>query len=451
MAEEKKHKSPEELGEAVGRKIDALFGNIFGEESPAEEPPVESSHASTAAKPEPEPVYAPTESPPEPEPIYAPSDSAPPPSVTPPQPSQPPKRPVAKEERRPPAAPAKDDAKGKPLSESLDRIEALVLSLEWEMNPETVRELLPRFREMERFFPEEGHARTILNMNRRVLKRFASPDVAPHPRLVRLLQDSIAAMKQLHASGGKPPGDGLLTRISESYKEIMAATEAGVTKPPAPAPQKEVQNYSSVVSGLGGTVHSLEELSQRLGRILAVLRQGGEMSREEIARRLGTLESLLSERVGQLASLHGQLTLIKSPQGGAEASAESPAEEKVGADGLLMVVCEGSNVAVPSSLVTALYPLPKQKGQSLAGKNAINLGNRLIRRFPLSGSKTAQQKESPIPSWLIHLSVGKRDFFLLAERALGYRRSPKGADLGKQTRIKIGGTPFLVVGKAALR
>ena len=124
-------------------------------------------------------------------------------------------------------------------------------------------------------------------MNRRVLKRFAGPEIAPHPRLVRLLQDSISAVKQVHASGGKPPVDGLLTRISESYKEIMAATEAVEPKPPAPAAKKVVQNYATVVSGLGGTVHSLEELSQRLGRMLAVLRQGGEMSREEIARRLG--------------------------------------------------------------------------------------------------------------------------------------------------------------------
>ena len=432
MAEEKKHKSPEELGEAVGQKIDALFGNIFGDDSPADEAPASSAQSSAPAPPAEEaaPVHAP-------EPADVPSPPQPPPAP-PPQPAAPAHR-----------ADAGQDAAGKSLAESLDRIEALVLSLEWEMKPDTVRELSQRFKDMERFFPAEGQAHTILNMNRRVLKRFTAPDVAPHPRLVRLLQDTISAVKQVHASGGKPPGDGLLTRISESYKEIVAATEAAEKKPPVSVAKKELQNYASVVSGLGGTVHSLEELSQRLGRMLAVLRQGGEMSREEIARRLGTLESLLSERVGQLASFHGQLTLIKSPQDGA--TIQSPGGDvSPGPDGLLMLVCEGFHVAVPSSSVTALYPLPKQKGAALVGKAAINLGNRLIRRFPLSAPKSSQDAPR-VPSWLIHLSIGKRDFFLLAEKALGYRRTPKGSDVDKQKRIKIGGTTFFLVSLAAIK
>ncbi len=439
MAEEKKYKSPEELGEAVGQKIDALFGNIFGDDSPAEEAPAASAEPSAAPAPplpaeEVAPVYAPS-------PIDEPKPPAPPPKPAPPRaPAQP-----------APARTSGGDPGVKSLAESLDRIEALVLSLEWEMKPDTVRELLLRFKDMERFFPGEGQARTILNMNRRVLKRFAGPDIAPHPRLVRLLQDSISAVKQVHASGGKPPVDGLLTRISESYKEIIAATEAAEPKPPAPVAKKEVQNYATVVSGLGGTVHSLEELSQRLGRMLAVLRQGGEMSREEIARRLGTLESLLSERVGQLASYHGQLTLIKPPLDGTTLQQVGTEEPSGGPDGLLMVVCDGINVAIPSSVITALYPLPKKKGLALVGKNAINLGNRLIRRFPLSAPQRASQDPQPAPSWLIHLAIIKRDFFLLAEKASGYRRSPKGSDLSRQTRIKIGGISYFVVSEAILR
>ena len=439
MAQEKKYKSPEELGEAVGQKIDALFGNIFGDDSPAEEASAEPSTAPAPPPPREEsaPVYAP-------EPNNEPVAPAPPPKPAPPKaPAQPPAQPSA-------ARTAGGDAGAKSLSESLDRIEALVLSLEWEMKPDTVRELLLRFKDMERFFPGEGQARTILNMNRRVLKRFAGPEIAPHPRLVRLLQDSISAVKQVHASGGKPPVDGLLTRISESYKEIMAATEAVEPKPPAPAAKKVVQNYATVVSGLGGTVHSLEELSQRLGRMLAVLRQGGEMSREEIARRLGTLESLLSERVGQLASYHGQLTLIKPPLDGTTLQ-QVETVEPPGPDGLLLVVCDGINVGIPSSIITALYPLPKKKGQALVGKNAINLGNRLIRRFPLSAPKRASQEPQAVPSWLIHLAIMKRDFFLLAEKASGYRRSPKGSDLNRQTRIKIGGVSYFVVSEAILR
>ena len=36
MAEEPKHKTPTELGEAVGRKIEELFGDLLGENSIAE-------------------------------------------------------------------------------------------------------------------------------------------------------------------------------------------------------------------------------------------------------------------------------------------------------------------------------------------------------------------------------------------------------------------------------
>jgi hypothetical protein len=434
VAEEKKEKSPQELGEAVGQKIDELFGGLFGDDAA----PVMDDGAETGglgAEPQP------PEQPPEP-----PGDH-----ITPPPPPAPPPQPAAAQPTAGRSAPARapamhaDESENREFEELLHRIEALVLSLDWELKPETIRDLGPAFREVERYFPGAEHAQSILSMNRRVVQRFSSPDAVPHRYLVRLLKDSVQALKQIHSSDhGKLEDNGLLTRISESYKEIMAAgPPAGDEEPAgAPASSSEAQ-YDNLVKDFGGAVHSLEEVSQRLARILAVLRQGGEMSREEISRRLGTLEQLLADRVGQLDTMQKRLTTI-SP--GASGSTENGSGRLPGQmpDGVLMLVCDGVAVGVPSSVILSLHPLPKEKAQQLLNMTNIILGGKQVQRIALKQTKDAKKKPAT-PSWLIHVTLKSKEFFLLAERALGFRKTPEGADLARQRRIKISGSNFTLI------
>ena len=55
MAEEQKHKSPKELGEAVGKKIEELFGGLFdepaGETAPGQAEVTSRAHLDAAPSP----------------------------------------------------------------------------------------------------------------------------------------------------------------------------------------------------------------------------------------------------------------------------------------------------------------------------------------------------------------------------------------------------------------
>lgn len=401
MGEDKKYKTPEELGLAVGQKIEELFSGAFGDstmEVPPPAPPI-------ADVPEPEAA-----------------------SVQPPKPAPPPRR-------------------ATPFEELMDRIEALILNLEWEAKAETMREAAQRFRQLESFFSQDEQARAVIGMSYRVLRRYEALDVPPHPQLVKLLQDSAQAVRAMHSHGKGGADKALISAIVKTYNQIAAASKAPAQ--PMKASNSAESGYSAVVGQVGTTVSSLEDVGQRLARIVARLKQGGPMSDEEITRRLGMLDALLSERISRLASLQREMASLE-PSGRAtpqHQSAASPA----GPDGLLMIEWGGVGLAIPSSLVMGLYPLPKAQAQQFLNKPTITLGNRQIPRLPLKKPRNAAQRAGVVPSWLIHLSLGGKDFFLLGDRALGFRRSPKGIDLAKETRIKIGNTSYLVLNQATFR
>jgi len=406
VADEKKYKAPEELGLAVGQKIEELFSGAFGE-STAEEPPPAPAAVKAA---EPKPV-----------------------------PAQPPK----------PAAPPR---RASPFDEVMDRVEALILNLEWEAKADTIREAALRFRELERFFPQDEQARTVVGMNFRVLRRHEAPDMSPHPRLVKLLQDSAQALRAMHTHGKGGADRTLVSTIVKTYNQIAADAKAPPPTPPAPqlvqAPPAQGAGYAAVVGQVGSTVTSLEEVGQRLGRIVARLKQGGQLTEEEITRRLGTLETLLSERVSRLASLQREMVRLGPPGGRPEPQRPVAAG---GPDGLLMIDWGGVGLAIPSSFVTGLYPLPKPQAEQFLTKTTIVLGNRQVPRLPLKKPQNAPIRSGILPSWLIHLASGGKEYFLLGDRALGFRRSPKGVDLAKETRIKIGNASYLVLNQAAFR
>jgi len=396
VVDDKKKKTPEELGEAVGEKIEALFGDTSG--------PV--TDTDTAAMPQ------------------VPGS---------------------------PAAPvrARERAGIQSLEDLLDRIEAVILNLEWEAKLETIRELATRFKELEPHFPGDSPARNVINMSNRVLQRYSSPGIPPHPMLVKLLQDSVGAVKQVHSShGSRPPEKELMNGIAATYKQIAASAEAARVAQRA-EDGKEALAYGSLVGHVGSAVSSLDEVGQRLGRILGVLRQGGEMSEEEITRRLGTLGRLLSERVQRLSSLHKQMSRLTPPREAEQLPAQGVLEDaKSGPDGLLLVEWSRVPLAIPSSMISALYPLTKPQAEQFMGKASIVLANRSVPRLPLKRPRNSTQAATPIPSWLIHLSSAGKDFFLLADRALGYRRAPKGVDLSRENRIKIGNTAYSVLSQA---
>jgi hypothetical protein len=202
---------------------------------------------------------------------------------------------------------------------------------------------------------------------------------------------------------------------------------------------------------MSGAVNSLAEVGRRLARIRADVTQGGEMSEEEMAHKLKRLERLFADRVAQLSSLHRKLSRLappetttrSTPQKGLDHGEPSP-------DGFLMIEWNGLPVAVPSSLIMALHPLTRSQAQQLEGKNRVVLAKRTIPRVPLAEPKEAAQGAKSLPSWLIHFSIGEKEFFILADRALGYRRVPAGADLSRQRRIKIGKTVYSILNRAAL-
>ena len=443
MADQKRHKTPEELGEAVGQKIEELFGGMFADEAPQDSgPPAETMQSERGG---PMPRQRPS----------APAVQPGPPVEKPKAAARPPKRaplPPAQAKRQAPEEPRRKA--GGAFDDIVEQMEILVLNLEWEVSPESVNGLIKKFKELERFFPGAGQARTILAMNRRGLQRFASPEAVPHPSLVKLLQDSLAALKQINSSKGKrPPSDKLIAGLSSSYKEIMASAPVHEkAKPESPGVVEDDRRaYLSLVKNVGTAVHSLQEVSQRLARILGVLRQGGEMSSEEITRRLGTLEHLLSERVGQLSSFHKELAKVPVAVGDGRNDGTVVRNPASSPDGLLMVAWSGISLAIPSSTVAALYPISRAHAQQFADKPTITLGSRSIPRLPLKKPKSSDQAGRVVPTWLVHLSQGEKDYFLLVDKSMGFRVPPKGVDVSKQSRIKIGATSYALLNLANFR
>ncbi len=438
---EQKYKSPEELGEAVGRKIEELFGGLFADEAPqeqsAQEPtksePVRST-VNPVSVPKPVPAAAPVSAPRTVRPAMS-APSAPKPSAAKPQPAR-----VAPR----PAVGAAIQTKGpNPFDDVMEHIEVIILNLEWEVSPESIRELFQKFKELERSFATEGPARNILAMNMRILPRFDRPESVPHPALLKLLQDSVAALKALHAAPMRPPNQALISSISNSYKQIMSslATVAPPSTQKADAAASAPAEYGAVLNKIGGAVRSLEEVNQRLARILGVLRQGGDMSVEEITRRLGTLEHLLSERLGLLSSSQKELSLLPKP--GTAQTANSSDQNAV-----LMFFWEAIPLAVPTSSLAGLYPITRAQAEQFRDKPDIALGNLFLRRLPLKKPSTTESRPA---TWLVHLSRSEKNFFLLAERLIGYRRSPKTVDVENQARLKIGQTVYTLISRSMLR
>ena len=106
----------------------------------------------------------------------------------------------------------------------VERIEVLILNVEWEVNPEASAELVERLRALGRYFPVDERARTVLAMNNRVLRRFSGSDVTPHPLMVKLLEDSLAVLKSMHLSPEKSSHtETAMPVLNDIYKKIMAS------------------------------------------------------------------------------------------------------------------------------------------------------------------------------------------------------------------------------------
>jgi hypothetical protein len=438
VADEKKPQSPEELGEAVGRKIEALFGGMFDDS--AEKEPDNQDAGGSAEQTGSEPT-APPEPPPQASPPTPPSTPPPSPprrSNEAPSTAEPPRAEVSK----PP--PGEPRVSNEDLDILLDQIEALILNLEWEATRETVQELTKKFGEADSYFPEGNPGKKLIHMNHRVLHRQASDDSSPHPLLVKLLEESVAVLKLLSSSGGTTaPDRSVLTGITSTFNEIVSSFQP---EEAASEASPETVDFGVLMSDMDGAVHSLEEVGQRLARIRAVLRKGGEMPDEEIVRRLGTLESMLSERVGKLVTVHRDLERIGGPQG-----IKGGGRGEFASDGLLMVEWYRLPLAIPSAIISALYPLAKHQGELFMDKSIIVIANRRIPRLPLKKPRSADQARNRPASWLIRLSFDDREFFLLADRATGYRRSPEGTDPTKENRIKIGNTTYLILSPTIFR
>jgi hypothetical protein len=443
-----KYKTPEELGNAVGMKIEELFGTIV-----ADLPPEEPEPESTAQQPLKSVPEAPKK-PPAP-PRIAAVEQRPPADHKPPQ-VKPPAKPRPEATSTSASASTAQRNIENSCEELLERIEILVLNLEWEVSPESVREIFQRCTQLDRFFSHDQTARNILAMNRRVLPRFKGTDAVPHRSLLRLLQGSVTALRVIHSSQGrKRPADELMAAITKSYKEIVAspalqAAPTGVVD--GAGEQTGRQRYVSLVANVGGAIRSMDEVNRRLGKILGVLRQGGGMSGEEISRRLGTLEHLMAERVEQLSSFHTELTHISPPpESGPSGLASVPQGAQSGPDGLFMMLWGGASLAIPSSVVAAFYPLTKAQAEQFQDKPSLAIGGHTVKRLPLRKPQGVPAAVTPLPAWLVHLSSDQKDFFLLADRLLGFRKAPKGVDLAGQTRIKIGPTGYTLINKTIFR
>lgn len=445
MAEDKKPKSPEELGEAVGEKIDALFGGMFGDDAAVEPitstpPPAESAQPVPPTRPVPKPA---------PEPPRAPEPPAPRPKKSKPKaPPQAPARPAPK----PQAAPAVPARAAGPAPETVaglfDDIEVAILNLEWEISLETVKELTRMLGELSKAFPSSPPAQELLQKNLKALGKVASPGASPHPQLVRMIQETIGVLKQVHSSKGKkPPDPSMSAGIEAMYREIVGPEALEEPPPVKPAAPDQKVDYRRLVKQMGGAVHSIEEVGQRLARIMAVLRQGSRMSTEEITRRLGTLESLLSERIGQLNNLHDSFSNLNIEPNAAQGNHGQAVGNSSQGEGLLLISWQNVPLALPSTIIAALYPLAPTMAEQIKDKRVIAMGSRELPKLPLSRPKGMKKEKPPMPSWLVHVVFGEKHYFILADKALGYRRLPEGTDLSKNTRIKIGNTLYFILSR----
>ncbi len=435
---DQKYKTPDELGAAVGKKIDELFGGFFADDQPESEiapqkpsakaqapsqsvkpasprPPVESS-VTAAAKP----VLAKAKPP-----LHEPQTSGPGESST--------------------------------FRAITDKIEALFLTLDWEVTSDLINELGSHFRELDKFLPTAGPAKTIVNMNLRVLPKLAGPDSTPHPAWIKLLQDSVTALDQIYESGGKQPAQALITSITSNYREISAALAASsinakttrAVQAPAYGDPTDTQTTEiatdfqpidpyGIEVGIETAVRSIEEVGRRLSRILGVLRQGGTMSPDEISRRLGVLEQLLIERLEKLSALSKELVRRQSV-----GALTETAETALG-----LFVWHGLMVAVPMSMLEAVIELTDAQSKQFSKKFSLLIGGKQIPRLPL---KKPKNTKNIAPTCLIHLSGAGKEFFLLTNRFLGIRRAPQGADLQRETRLKIGPTTYTLINQAILK
>ena len=193
MTEQTRPKTPEELGEAVGRKIEELFGTMFQEEGPASTPssslsaqnavpvsdqPVEPSDPHGASEPAESPPGLEKSVSPSPVTSQAPEESSSPASQSPG---------VATEVGRQAAS----------FQELIEQIEAVVLNLEWEVSQKSVSDLSHKLGEVEKFIPPSGLLRNFLTMHH------ASWLVStiPKPLPILLWQNSSpAASLPLHSS-----------------------------------------------------------------------------------------------------------------------------------------------------------------------------------------------------------------------------------------------------------
>jgi hypothetical protein len=235
----------------------------------------------------------------------------------------------------------------------------------------------------------------------------------------------------------------MMANLIKMFKDTMSSAQPGAAPSTASPEAAATDLYASLTHKMGQTLQSLEEVGQRLTRILAALKQGKGMSPEEITRRLGTLSSLLVDRVGQLSAIRKDLAQV-NPASVMSGTTTGP--NQTGADGLFMLVWRGAPLAVPTSSIVSMYPLTKQKAMPLMDKTVITLGKRPVERLPLKEPKAGAQKA--LPTWLAHLKLGNKDFFLLADRSMGYRKAPEGVDLTTQTRIKIGSTQYVLVNES---
>jgi hypothetical protein len=286
-------------------------------------------------------------------------------------------------------------------------------------------------------------------MTMRVLPFFASEE-APHHSVskpaMKLIQDAVAALKQIKEK--QQPAQALIASISAGYKQINAALGAGKTgKAPttsvtavAGASSPQV-NGSAVVGKVTASVKTIEEVSQRLSRILGFLRQGGAMSTEEITRRLGTLEQLLADRVVELGGLIKELGAVSEmPQ--------SAAAEKTGPDGLVLVSWNGAFLAIPTSAVIGVYQINKSQAEQFADKSAIVIAGKQLKRFPL---KKPQGAAPIVQTWLVHLKSRGNEYFLMSEKVTGFRKTPVGVDTRTQKQVKIGPNTYMIIDPALLK
>ena len=421
MGDAKKHKSPEELGDAVGQKIDELFGGLFEDDTTqvtqqsAEDIPMVST---TVARVEPEPAGEPAE-----------------------------EQPAPRSESIRVETPPPDSAEA-----FLDKLEALILDLEWEMNYKTVQQLAHNFENLLKRVPSVGPAKTAFEMSQRVLERFSDPGSSPHPLLVKLLHDSVAVIRDtMSPQAVGNANQTLMANLAGTYKQIMAGPKEVVPAAPLPQPQIQGPSMGDVLRDVEPVISSLEQLSQRLTKTLEVWRDAGELSVDEITMRLGKLDSLLSEKINFLGQTLKKVDRSGSGTAGGIVSGLNMPDEHKYPDGLLLIAWYSKPLAIPSTIISAFIPLAEGQAQQLVGKKTIALGNLELSKLPLSKPKTAKKKPDPIPSWLIHVSVKGREFFILADRALGFRRPPPGVDLSKESRIKIGNVSYTVLNPDKVR